>query len=144
MQKRRRLAAVLLALLGSASVSHAQPTILFDADSFAGSTALTTPGRQIVGGELLTTFAPATDAFTFDAGVFGAYGIGGLAFANDVIGGIPATGANVIVLRTFGPAPFGAAAAANLIADQVTTPGAGSFCTSTVVSTSRASCFPPT
>lgn len=127
MQRCRRLAVMLVALLGSASVSRAQQTVLFNTDPFAGSTALTTPGRQIVGGEPFTTFDPAADVFAFDANVFGAYGVGGISFANGVISAIPTTGANTIVLQTFGPTPFGAGSAANLIAGQVTTPGAGFF-----------------
>lgn len=105
-------------------------TITFATDPFAGSTALTTPGRQVVGGELFTTFDPATDVFAFDLDVFGV--APPLVIANDVIGGIPATGPNLIVLQTFdddasAATPFGAGNAANLIAAQITSPGAGFF-----------------
>ena len=53
-------------------------------------------------------------------------------FANDVVGNLPTSGVNVIVLQTFDDdgnpvTPFGAGNAANLIADQITSPGAGFF-----------------
>ena len=127
MQKCRCVAGALVVMLANAAVSHAQQTILFNTDPFAGSTALATPGRQIVGGELFTTFNPATDVFAFDAGAFGAYGIGGISFVNGIISAVPATGVNTIVLRTFEPTPFAAGNAANLIAGQITTSGAGFF-----------------
>ena len=123
----RRLAVVLMVMLGNASVSHAQQTILFDTDPFAGSTAPNTPGRQIVGGELFTTFNPITDVFAFDAGVYAAYGIADLDFSNGIISTIPSTGFNAIVLQTFEPTPFAAGTAANLIAGRITTSGAGFF-----------------
>ena len=127
MHPSRRHALLLVAMLGIASVAHAQQTILFAADPFAGTTALTTPGRQIVAGELLTTFNPATDVFAFDAGVFGAYGVGALSFVNGPISAVPATGVNTIVLQTFDPLPFAAANAADLIAGKITVSGAGFF-----------------
>jgi hypothetical protein len=104
----------------------------FGTDPFEGSTALTTPGRQLVGGEIHITFDTATDVFAFDPDVFGVYGVTALSFVNDVAGNIPPTGVNVVVLRTFDndndPAtPFGAGAAATLIANQITSPGAGFF-----------------
>ena len=104
-------------------------TISFAADPFAGSTALITPGRQIVGNELFTTFDIATDVFAFDASVFG---ISSISFANNVVNSIPPTGINVAVLRTFdddnNPAtPFGAGNAANLIAAQLVTSTPGFF-----------------
>ena len=48
-------------------------------------------------------------------------------FANDVVGNIPGTDVNTVVLRTFDndadlTTPFGAGSAANLIAGQLTTP----------------------
>src|SRR5687767_1019430 len=63
MRKHRRHVLVLAALLAHASLAHAQQTITFATDPFALSSALTTPGRQIDGNELLTTFDPATDVF---------------------------------------------------------------------------------
>jgi hypothetical protein len=127
MHTSRRHVLLLVAMLGIASVSHAQQTILFATDPFAGSTALTTPGRQIVGGELFTTFNPATDVFAFDASVFGAYSIGAINFVNGAISAVPSTGVNAIVLQAFDPLPFGAANAADLLANKITAPGAGFF-----------------
>lgn len=126
MQEHRRLALALVVLLGTASASHAQQVIRFDTDPFAGSTVLTTPGRQVVGGELFTTFDPATDVFVFDPVAFGHYGIGSLSFFNGTAAALPASGVNTVVLQEF-PTPFSAGLAANLIAGQVTTPGAGFF-----------------
>ncbi len=115
------------ALMLSAPVQAA--TFMFDSNPFAGSDALITPGRQIVGGESFISFSTASDVFAFDTGVFG---IGdNLAFANDVVGSLPHD-ANVIVLRTFdndgnpGTA-FSAGAAADLIADQITQSAPGFF-----------------
>jgi hypothetical protein len=119
----------LAACLSLAAASHAA-TVSFDTDPFAGSDALTTPGRQIVGNELFTDFNIALDAFSFDPAAFGLGG--GIVFANDVVGNLPASGLNVIVLQTFDndgdpSTPFGAGTAANLIAAQLTSPGAGLF-----------------
>ena len=97
---------------------------------FAGSTALTAPGRQIVGGEDFISFSIATDVFALDRNVFG---VGNqVLFANDVVGNLPSTDVNVIVLQTLDndndPAtPFAAGTAANLIADQITQSGPGFF-----------------
>jgi hypothetical protein len=104
-------------------------TISFLTDPFAGSTALTTPGRQIVGNETFLDFDIASDVFLFDPAAFG---ISDISFANDVIGNIPTTGVNTIVLQTFDndgdPAtPFLAGTAANLIAAQIVSAGPGFF-----------------
>jgi hypothetical protein len=117
-----------VALLGLASSAQAA-TITFDDDPFAGSTALTTPGRQIVAGEPSDIFDSANDVFEFNEAVFG---VGALHFANGEIGSIPEAGTNFAVLRTFDndnntATPFGAGNAANLLADRITTPGAGFF-----------------
>ena len=96
-------------------------------------TALTTPGRQVVGGEPFISFDPATDVFRIDLEAFGPYGFGPtLDFANGEIGSIPTSGANIIVLRTFdndgdSSTAFNAGTAADLIADRVLLPGAGFF-----------------
>ena len=124
----RSLGLFLAAVLTVNSQANAA-TISFDADPFAGSTALITPGRQIVGNELFTTFDIATDVFAFDASVFG---ISSISFANNVVNNIPPTGINVAVLQTFdddnNPAtPFGAGNAANLIAAQLVTSTPGFF-----------------
>jgi hypothetical protein len=119
------VAAALLAL----PVTVEADTISFTTDPFAGTTALTTPGRQIIGNELFTPFSPASDVFSFDAGIFG---ISSIVFANDIVGNLPTSGVNVIVLRTFDndadpTTPFLAGNAANLLAAQITSPGAGFF-----------------
>lgn len=105
-------------------------TFTFDTDPFAGSTALTTPGRQIVGGEAFITFNIATDLFALNTAVFGVGNT--VLFANDLAANLPTGNVNVIVLQSFDndgdPAtPFAAGSAANLIADQITSPGPGFF-----------------
>lgn len=102
----------------------------FDTDPFAGSTALTTPGRQVVAGESFITFNIATDIFSLESTVFGAGSQ--IHFANDVVSSLPTTNLNVVVLRSFdddanSATPFAAGNAANLIASQITTPGPGFF-----------------
>jgi hypothetical protein len=115
--------AVLLTVHASA---HAA-VIRFDTDPFAGSTALTDPGRDIVGGEPTIFFDPATDIFEFSQSAFGPYGFTGpIDFVNATVAGLPTGGVNVIVLEEFGP-PMAAGIAATLIANQITTPGAGVF-----------------
>ncbi|MEZ5398498.1 MAG: PEP-CTERM sorting domain-containing protein [Bryobacteraceae bacterium] len=121
----RPIAAILLC---AASLPAAVFT--FDSNPFAGSTALTTPGRQVVGGEPFIVFNIATDIFAFDPAVFN---IGNaIAFANDIAANLPTGGVNVIVLQSFDNdndpgTPFNAGTAANLIAAQITSPGAGFF-----------------
>ncbi len=118
-----------LILAGTFSIVNAT-TFRFDTDPFAGSTARTTPGRQIVGGETFISFDIASDIFSLESTVFNA-GTQVL-FANNVVGSLPTSGVNVIVLQTFdddanAATPFGAGNAANLIAAQITSPGAGFF-----------------
>jgi PEP-CTERM motif len=114
-------------LIGSTASAS---TFTFATDPFAGSPALTTPGRQIVAGEDFIVFSPATDIFALDATVFG---VGNsVLFANDFAGNLPTSDVNVIVLETFDDdnnplTPFLAGNAANLIAAQITTPGPGFF-----------------
>jgi hypothetical protein len=103
----------------------------FDSDPFAGSTAPTTPGRQVVGGETFINFNIATDVFSLESGVFPGVGTQ-LHFVNDVVGNLPTGNVNVVVLRTFdndaNPAtPFAAGNAADLIAGQITAPSPGFF-----------------
>jgi PEP-CTERM motif len=123
----RRLIPAIVFLTFHANVNAA--TITFSTDPFAGSTALTTPGRQVVGNELFTAFDVATDVFDFNNAVFG---IDEILFANDLAANLPATGVNTVVLQTLdndaNPAtPFGAGMAANLIAAQITQSGPGFF-----------------
>lgn len=111
------------------STSISAATFNFLTDPFAGSDALTTPGRQIVAGEPSISFNTASDVLTFDLATFG---VSSLNVANNVIGSIPATGANVIVLETFdndanAATPFGAGNAAALIAAQITSSAPGFF-----------------
>ena len=117
-------------MLGASLGASAQATFTFSGDPFEGSTAPSTPGRQVVGNEPFITFSVPTDVFSFE-GSFFAF-VNNIAFANGPIGTIPAAGTNVVVLRTFDndndtTTPFGAGNAANLLAEQITTPGAGLF-----------------
>jgi hypothetical protein len=108
-------------------------TTTFSSDPFAGSAALTTPGRQAVGtNEIqLPSFNVATDVFAFDRSVPAYSAVGSLNFYNGLISGVT-PGANVIVLQDTdndaNPAtPFNAGTAASLIAsilpDTTVTPG---------------------
>lgn len=117
-------AALLLATSAQAA------TFTFSGDPFTGSTAPATPGRQVVGGEPSIVFSPATDVFSFEGSFFSF--VSSPVFANGPIAAIPSVGTNIAVLRTFdndgNPAtPFGAGTAANLLAAQITTAGAGLF-----------------
>jgi hypothetical protein len=106
-------------------------TFTFDTEPFAGIDVRNTPGRQIIGGEDFINFNPATDLFSLDGNVFGVNGP--VNFVNATASRIPPdAGVNVVVLESFDDdanlaTPFGAGQAANLIADQITTPGAGFF-----------------
>jgi len=127
-RSRAGAAACLIVILLSGLQARAT-TFTFTTDPFLNSTALTTPGRQIVGGEDFITFNVATDEFAFASGVFGITSIG---FASSLAANLAATGLNVVVLQDLdndaNPAsPFAAGTAANLIADQITSPGPGFF-----------------
>lgn len=105
-------------------------TFRFDTDPFAGAD-VSEPGRQVVGGEASIDFDIANDLFSLDPFVFGLDGTEVL-FANGLVGDLPTTNLNVVVLQSFDndddPAtPFGAGNAASLIAAQLTTPGPGFF-----------------
>jgi hypothetical protein len=118
-----------IGLFGACSILSAA-TFTFNTDPFAGSTALITPGRQVVGGEASISFSIANDVFALDPTVFAAGN--SVNFINDLAPNLPASGVNIIVLQSFdddaNPAtPFGAGNAANLIANRITTPGAGFF-----------------
>jgi hypothetical protein len=127
--RRAHLFGIAIVLFLSCSVANAD-TFRFDTDPFAGSTALTTPGRQVVAGETFINFSIAADVFSLESSVFG---VGTTVnFLNTLAPGIPTGGVNVIVLQTFDndndPAtPFAAGNAADLIAGQLTTPGPGFF-----------------
>lgn len=126
----RLLASWLAAALLAVPTAGAATTFGFVTDPFAGSTAPTTPGRQIVGGEPFVSFSIGSDVFAFEPTVFG---VGDqVLFANDVAANLPSSGVNVIVLQTTDNdgdpmTPFGAGNAANLIADRITLSGPGFF-----------------
>ena len=123
-----RLAAVLLTV---SSASQAA-VFNFDTDPFAGSTALETPGRQVVANELfIPNFNFSADVISFNAAVFG---VGpNVGFFNGVASAVPPGGRNVIVLQDLddGDATNGqslnAIQSANLIAERVSQPGAGFY-----------------
>jgi hypothetical protein len=133
------LSSVLLALVLSAcgggddDGDHHQGTVTaFDTDAFTGSTALATPGRQVFSGleKTLPSFDVHADSFSFVANAFGL--AGPLSFVNARSSGIPASGANVIVLQDTdnddNPAtPFAAGTAATVIAARVAVDGPGFF-----------------
>ncbi|PPD03322.1 MAG: hypothetical protein CTY29_09910 [Methylobacter sp.] len=104
--------------------------ITFTNDPFAGSSALSTPGRQVVGNENFINFTTGRDVFSFDSSVFGLSGPVNL--INGLESEIPSGGVNFVVLRSFDndnnlSTPFNAGTAANLIANRVDTAGAGFF-----------------
>ena len=98
-------------------------TISFLTNPFAGSDALTTPGRQVVGGEPSIVFDIGSDVFAFHPTLFG---IDEILFDNDFASMLQPSDVNVVVLRDLGP-PMAAGIAANLIAAQITEPGPGFF-----------------
>jgi PEP-CTERM motif len=102
----------------------------FKTDPFAGSDALTTPGRQVVGGEIFIDFDVLADRFVFEEFIFNAGS--DVLFANDFAANLPTGGVNVVVLRDTDDdndtsTPFNAGTAANLIAAQIATSGPGFF-----------------
>lgn len=104
----------------------------FATDPFAGTTALTTPGRQIIGNEIsIPVFDFANDVIAINKSVFN---VPGLTLFNGEVGDIPQTGVNLVALRTFdsdgNPAngnQLAAGSAATLIADRITASGPGFF-----------------
>jgi len=117
-------------LLSSISTAQAA-TFRFETDPFAGSTALTTPGRQVVGNELfIDNFSVANDIFSFDPVVFGV--ANQVSFFNGLAASLPTGGLNVIVLQNSDNdndplTAFNAGSAANLIADRIDVAGACFF-----------------
>jgi hypothetical protein len=72
MRFRMKYLAAAAAIMMSPVTGAEAKTISFNADPFAGSTALTTPGRQIVGNELfIPDFDIMNDVLEFDPTVFG-------------------------------------------------------------------------
>jgi PEP-CTERM motif len=93
------IAAILL-LSGSACQRAEAAVFQFNEDPFAGTTALNTPGRQIIGGErFLPVFDIANDQLAFHPARFGT--VGGFQFFNGLAGDIPPSGINLVVLRSF-------------------------------------------
>lgn len=121
-----------LALVALSQEAHAT-VFNFNTDPFAGSTALITPGRQVVGNErFIADFNPASDVLAFNPAVFDT--AGGFQLFNGLAGDIPASGINFVVLETFDAdgdplngVLMNAGLAANLIAGAITDPGAGFF-----------------
>ena len=87
-----------LALVALSATAGAA-TIRFDTDPFAGTTARTTPGRQIVAGESFINFSIAQDIYSVDPAAFGV--TGPVNFVNSLVGNLPSTGVNVVVLESF-------------------------------------------
>jgi hypothetical protein len=122
-----------LAIAVGASMPAAAVDFTFNQSPFAGTTALTTPDRQVVGNELfISGFNTSTDRLVFDTRVFDI--TAPLGFSNSFGANLPAGGAEVIVLRDIdadGNLQNGilnnAGLSANLIAGGVDTPGAGFF-----------------
>jgi hypothetical protein len=123
------LAAGLLAL-GAQNAQAVNVTL--NTAPFAGSTALTTPGRQVFSGleMMLPSFNLATDKFVIDGAAFGFNTT--LSFVNAPSATLPFTGAGIVVLQDVdddnnAATPFAAGNAATVIANRVTTDGAGFF-----------------
>jgi hypothetical protein len=119
-----RAAFCLTTTLAALSPGVSAIPVVFDTDPFAGSTALTTPGRQVVGGESFITFNVGSDVFLFRQDVFGVDS--SVTFVNDLASNLPSGGVNVIVLQNT-DVPFAAGIAANLIAAEISSPGPGFF-----------------
>jgi hypothetical protein len=122
------IATAALGLLAASGASAA--TFAFNTDPFGGSDALTTPGRQVVGGEPFISFDVLADRFAFNPAFFDV--TAPVSFANGEVASLPTSGLNVVVLQTLDSdgdptTPFGAGTAANLLASPITTDGAGSF-----------------
>jgi hypothetical protein len=117
-------------LLSSISTVQAA-TFRFDTDPFAGTAALVTPGRQVVGNEVfIDTFSVANDLFSFEPTVFGV--ANQVAFSSGLAASLPTGGLNTIVLQDSDndnnpTTAFNAGTAANLIADRIDLSGAGFF-----------------
>ena len=95
--RRSGLCALMLACLATSSSAMAADFV-FNTAPFAGSTALQTPGRQVVGGELsISNFNINTDRLVFDLAFFGASPQ--LTFVSSLGRNLPRTGADFIVLR---------------------------------------------
>jgi hypothetical protein len=122
---------VFVAACGMATAARAD-TFLFDDDPFAGTTVLTTPGRQVVGGEPSLDYDPDADEIVVDPGVFGIDNE--IRLFNGFAALMPDMPFNFVILRTLdadGDSGNGvllnAGLAADLIAGRLSTDGAGFF-----------------
>lgn len=128
----RTLILISLAASTLAAANATASTVAFSSDPFAGSTALTTPGRQVVGANerFLASFDTYADQFVVD-NTFLNIGTS-VAFSNNFAANLATGGLNVIVLRDTDndanpSTAFNAGTAANLIAARISTPGPGLF-----------------
>jgi hypothetical protein len=127
---RLRRTCLLAAFAVFGAVSSEAAPVVFATDPFAGSTALTTPGRQVVGSELfLPTFNVALDLFALDPLIFN---LSSLTVFNGLVSALPTSGVNVVVLQDTdddgnSATAFGAGNAATLIANRITADGPGLF-----------------
>ncbi len=127
-----RLMVTTLGLLFAGSAANSA-VFKFNDAPFAGSTALATPGRQIVGGErFIPDFDIGSDVLVFNPQAFGT--TNGFQLFNGLAGDLPTGGFNFIVLQTFdfdgdplNGNQLNAGQAANLIANAFTQPGSGFF-----------------
>jgi hypothetical protein len=124
------LTGTVLALLLAAQPAQAVD-VFFNSNPFVGSVADPDDGARTVfaGNQInLATFDAATDRFVFDRSFFD---VGNsLSFANSLAVNLPGSGINVVVIEdntTTTGAAFNAGTAANLIAQAVTSDGAGFF-----------------
>lgn len=122
--------AIALSTLAASVASAAE--FNFASDPFAGSTALTTPGRQVIANNelFLPSFDLAADRFVFDNTFFAVGST--VSFANNFASALPTSGLNVVVIQDTdndnnSSTAFNAGAAANIIASRINTPGAGFF-----------------
>jgi hypothetical protein len=128
----RRVLAVAAAAAAFTTAAQAT-TFRFETDPFEGSTALTTPGRQVVAGELfIPTFDLENDRIGFAPTVFEVDA--NIAQFTGFAADLPDQSFNFIVLQTldFDGDPsngnlMAAPLAANLIADRLSQSGAGFF-----------------
>src|SRR5690606_9699017 len=96
-EKTMRLTNLFFAALVSFLTGIANAAVFtFNTDPFAGTDALATPGRQVVGNESPVSFDIAADVFAFDPAVFNVENQ--VLFANDVVANLPTTDVNIIVL----------------------------------------------
>lgn len=125
-------ALLLVASLAMASSANAA-AFNFASDPFAGTAALTTPGRQVIGNETsIPIFDFTADVLVLNTSTFGIPD--GIRLFNGVAAQIPASGSNFIVLGSFdgdgnplNGNQLNAGLAANLIADSIDATGAGFF-----------------